>query len=166
MSAAACVPTRNTDTTKRARGWLRHELHAQTVRFDGQAALSTVQALARAHAGHTDVVHPLAVRLGNCVVEPWSMDDVFHACELFGLNVRMVQLRPQDLQGQRLPLLLICPSEVGRSRLMLLTHCDQRHTVTHEHGSGAPLSKMGPMHVMATCWAPSGWGWSLVVFDL
>lgn len=131
--------------------------------FTGRAALASVVALAHAHGQSALTVTELAASLGIGLPSQVGVQDVMRAAEQLGLTVQLKQLPSKDLANQTLPLLLLCPDSYKGAHVLLLTQCDNRYVVTHDHASAVPLNSMGPLYMLANEWAPTGAGWCLLV---
>ena len=131
--------------------------------FSGRSTLASVQALAQAHGGQVQAVTELAASLGIGLPSQVGVQDLMRAAEWLGLQVQLEQLHPKDLAGKALPALLLCPGGASAAQVLVLAHCDHRYTVTHDHTSAVPLTSMGPLHLLADQWAPTGLGWCLSV---
>lgn len=131
--------------------------------FNGRATLSALLALAQAHGGQQPSLTEFAASLGFGLPSQVGVQDVMRAAEWLGLHVQLEQLHPQALTGKALPLLLLCPAVANTANVLLLAHCDTRYAVTHDHACAVPMSSMGPLHMLADQWAPSGAGWCLCV---
>lgn len=131
--------------------------------FNGRSTLASVLALAQAHGGQVQAVTELATSLGIGLPSQVGVQDLMRAAEWLGLQVQLEQLHPKDLAGKALPALLLCPGGASAVQVLVLAHCDNRYTVTHDHTSAVPLNSMGPLQLLADQWAPTGLGWCLSV---
>lgn len=131
--------------------------------FKGRATLCSVLALAQAHGREAPSVAELAASMGIGLPSWVGVQDMMRAADLLGLAVQLEQLHPKDLAGKALPALLLCPAHSNAANVLVLAHCDNRYAVTHDHASAIPLNSMGPLHLLADRWAPTGAGWCLSV---
>lgn len=131
--------------------------------FDGRTALVSVLALAQAHGKQVQSLAELAAGLGIGLPSQVGVQDLMRGAEWLGLQVQLEQLQTKDLAGKALPALLLCPGGASAAHVLVLAHCDHRYTVTHDHTSAVPLNSMGPLHLLADQWAPTGLGWCLSV---
>jgi hypothetical protein len=115
-------------------------------------------------AGRCKAVPELAASLGIGLPSQVGVQDLMRAAEWLGLQVQLEQLHSEGSGRQSLARFAVCVRAVpARRRLLVLAHCDHRYTVTHDHTSAVPLNSMGPLHLLADQWAPTGLGWCLSV---
>ena len=131
--------------------------------FNGRATLASLLAMAQAHGKQVHSLAELSASLGLGLPSQLGVQDLMRAAEWLGLQVQLEQLHPKELAGKALPALLLCPGGAVPAQVLVLAHCDNRYTVTHDHASAVPLNSMGPLHLLADQWAPTGLGWCLSV---
>jgi ABC-type bacteriocin/lantibiotic exporter with double-glycine peptidase domain len=128
--------------------------------------MASMAELALAHVNLDFTAGELARNLGLTLPSRVGVQDLMRAADAAGLQARVQRVAAAQLQHLALPVLLLSADTGDLAAVLLLAHCDGKYVVTHDHTSVIPTNAMGPLHLLASAWAPNGKGWVLTVQPL
>lgn len=134
--------------------------------FAGRAAMAAMAELALAHTNLDLTAGELARHLGLTLPSRVGVQDLMRAADVAGLQAKVQRVATTQLQHLALPVLLLSAETGDLPAVLVVAHCDGKYVVTHDHTSVIPTNAMGPLHLLASAWAPSGKGWVLTVQPL
>lgn len=126
--------------------------------FAARPALACLADLCQVHGVTTDATQ-LARQLGLALPGRVGVQDLVRAAEGLGFAAKLARHTPADLPGMVLPVLLFLADD--SQGLQVLTQCDGRYVVTHNHVSVVPTRSMLPLDMLVSSWARDGKGWGL-----
>lgn len=131
--------------------------------FAGRAAMAAMAELALAHVNLDFTAGELARNLGITLPSRVGVQDLMRAADLTGMQAKVQRVAAAELQHLPLPVLVLSADNGDLPAVLVVAHCDGKYVVTHDHASVIPTNAMGPLHMLASAWAPGGKGWVLTV---
>jgi len=126
--------------------------------FAARAALVCLADMAKAIGVPTNPVQ-LARQQGVDLSARLGVQDLVNVAESLGLTALLERHPPTALAQLELPVMVFLAD--GSHGLQLVTQCDGKYVLMHNHASLVPTHSMVPLVKLADLWALGGQGWVL-----